>query len=292
MSLTQSQPAAAPGAGPVSYDRVSVPLDGSSFPEAAVAPARSLAAVLGAELHLFGVAMEQVEADAMAARMQAVGGPGATWETRIDWDVPSQILAVARERRTLICMASHGRGRLGEALVGSVARHVVTRTIEPVVLVGPDLDPRRRIAEGPVLACVDGGPVSEGILPIAAAWARRLGTGLEIVTVAEPVPSSGPGRHPHRSHGPGEPETYVDGLVRVWQGKGAGVPVTGTVLYDPISAAEGLAAHVAESPASVVAVTTHARAGLARTFLGSQATAIVRTSRVPVLVAPVHDDNH
>ncbi len=59
------------------------------------------------------------------------------------------------------------------------------------------------------------------------------------------------------------------------------------VVYDPISPADGIRTYLDQHPAGLVAVTTHARTGLARAVFGSQAASIVRVSPVPVLTVPL-----
>lgn len=46
--------------------------------------------------------------------------------------------AAKAERADIVVMATHGRGGLGRALLGSVADHVVRHTACPVLLVRPD----------------------------------------------------------------------------------------------------------------------------------------------------------
>jgi nucleotide-binding universal stress UspA family protein len=80
-------------------------------------------------------------------------------------------------------------------------------------------------------------------------------------------------------------ETYIDELVQRWFGHG--VDVDGQVIADPISPASGVQAHLAQRPAGLVAVSTHARSGLQRIRFGASAATIVRASVAPGLVVPV-----
>lgn len=51
---------------------------------------------------------------------------------------------------------------------------------EPVILVGPWLEPAPTIDGGSVLACVDSSPASERVVAPAAAWqSSSVGTGYE-----------------------------------------------------------------------------------------------------------------
>lgn len=273
--------------GPLVVTDVLVPLSSSPASEAAIAPGAELANRFGARLSLVTVGIEQAEAEAMARRVARLSETvPAVLDTYVDWDVPKGILAVAAEHPApLVCMASAAHGRIGEALLGSYATEVVAETPDPVILVGPDLDPRRGLGHGPVYACVDGSAGAEQVLPVAARWAAALGTGLRVVTVAEPTGAGLDDRPVHRTIGPdGDPQAYVDGLAEAW--KGAGTDVAGLVIWDPIGPAQGLATWLEDHLCGLVAVTTHARTGLRRAVFGSHSTSILRHSPVPVLVVP------
>jgi nucleotide-binding universal stress UspA family protein len=272
---------------PVTFARVVVPLDGSAFAQLALWPARALSPRFGAELRLLGVGVDDADAEALAWRLDPLAKEiGATFETPVGRDVPATILDVVAEReRTLLCLASHGRGRLSGAALGSVANGVLAAADQPVMLVGPQLEPQRSLTEGPVLACVDGSSASEALIPVAASWATALGVPLGITTVAEPMPQPLDDRPYRRLHGPTtNAQAYVDGLATAWEGRAPSIiPVA---LYDPLGPAEGLSQYLEQAAAGLLVVNTHARTGLSGAILGSQVTAIVSISPVPVLVAP------
>lgn len=195
--------------------------------------------------------------------------------------------SAAEDGLTLLCMASHGRGGLPRAILGSVARGVVAGAAAPVVVVGPNHDAHRKPDCGPVLACVDGSPPSEAVIPVAASWAEALGVPLGIVTVAEPLMRPLDQRPYHRLHGPDiDAGTYVERLAEPWRAR---VPdVAAIALYDPLGPADGLSVHLRTGTAGLLAVNTRIRAGAAN-LLGSRAAAIVRMSPVPVLVVARHE---
>ncbi len=132
------------GLGSDAFANVIVPLGASASGELALAPALELARLLGARLVLLSVGVEEAEATEMARRLTILArGFGGTVETRVDYDVAGAILAVTRENDpALVCMASHGRGRLGYAVCprvafGSVASAVVRSSPVPVLAVAP-----------------------------------------------------------------------------------------------------------------------------------------------------------
>lgn len=276
----------------LSYERVLVPLDGSQFARAAMWSARALAERLGAELHTVSVAGSDDEVDELrhhAADALGVAPDDPRVHVRTDDDVASAIARCADDLHPcVICMSTHGRGRLAGAIMGSVARSLLADARAPLVVVG-------RLQSGSVaplsvprlVACVDGSAPSERLAETAGRWADALDMSLTLLTVAEPMPAPvRTGAKWHRRHGPDED---ADDYVRRLQARHATVArqVDAAVHYDPISPAEGVRDFLQERPAGLLAVTTHARSGLGRLALGADAAAIVSQSTVPVLVVPL-----
>jgi nucleotide-binding universal stress UspA family protein len=250
-------------------------------------------------VHLVSVASTQDEADRCHQQFDDVAGvvPGASREVvmadqraGVD-EIARAILQSATGSGGVVCMASHGRGR-GAGILGSVATEITARTRHPVVIIGPAFAPRTWQIDAPLVACVDGAPPSELVLPVAVEWADALGISLCVVTVAEPIPTPLAGRPWRRMHGPDEDaDAYMAGLLE--RHTSDRVRIDSAVVYDPVSVARGLVDHLATRPASMIAVTTHARRGVPRVVLGSSAAAIVREAPVPVLsIALPHDDSH
>ena len=288
--MQTTQASSPPGTGDrLAFRRVLVPMDGSPLAESALTPARALARAFGANLELLAIGSDSAEAGELGRSLETLGAQaGASATTRVDREVAAAILRTAAEEDgTLLCLASHGRGGLPRAILGSVARAVVAGAGAPVVLAGPRYNPDRKLDDGPVLACVDGSPASEEVIPLAASWATALGVPLGIVTVAEPVPRPLDQRPYHRLHGPDmDAQVYVDRLAARWRDlAGDVVPVA---LYDPLSAADGLSMYLRAKTAGLLTVNTRPRSGAANLF-GSRAAAIVRMSPVPVLVEARHD---
>ena len=289
--------------GAVRYRHVLVPLDGSRFAAAALRTAQALAARFGAELHAVSVAEHDDEVDVMRSAAAAALGPSAGPEqvhVVVGDDAAAAIAATATDLGSaLICMSTHGRGRIAGAVVGSVARSLLQATREPIVVVGPFADrPSPFVESAPpvplsvrrLVACVDGAPASESVLPVAGGWADALGMSLTIVTVAEPSPPPlRPDAAWHRRHGPDEDaDAYAARLGEKWKDVAADVDTK--VVYDPISPADGVRTYLDQHPAGMVAVTTHARTGLRRVLLGADAANIVHASTAPTLVVPLTRD--
>jgi nucleotide-binding universal stress UspA family protein len=296
MESTMIQPvqrAAAP-----MYRTILVPLDGSDLAAGAIATARALARRFDAAIHTIGVAAIDVEIDELrshAAKALGVPVDDPSVHVVVGDDVAGAIRArAARLESCLVCLSTHGLGRVEGAMLGSVARDVLEQGHEPVVAVGP------RVAlgdHGPVpsplldvdhlVACVDGTPDSEGVIPVAAAWAAALRMRLTIVTVAEPSPP--PLRSEaawRRHHGPDmDADEYARRLAERWAQAAPGLRAR--AVYDPIGPADGMRDDLAREPAGLIAVASHLRTGLQRVVLGAAAADIVRVSSAPALVVPL-----
>jgi nucleotide-binding universal stress UspA family protein len=261
--------------------------------------ARALAERLGADLHTISVAGADDDADRLRALASAMlGVDGGDRVLVMTGGDPAE--AIARRAEELgpcvVCLTTHGRGRLRGAVVGSVARSVLQRSPAPMIALGPMADnpgwsPRPRSWPEPlsvprIVACVDGSDASEQVLPAAVVWGRALGMSLTILTVVEDAPPPvRPEFHGSRYGARVDAEDYIQELVQQWRG---GLPeVDGEVIRDPIGPASGVRAHLDRRPAGLVAVTTHARSGVRRVLLGAEAANIVRASVAPCLVTPV-----
>ena len=270
----------------VEVDRVLVPLDGSERADVAVPVARVVAERLGVPLTLVTVVEPGEDEASSASHLRAVAAEtGATWRLLDGRNVAACIRGAAGGLPDrVVCMASHGRGR-SAALLGSVASVVAAGARGPLLVVGPNVSASHQLT-GDVVACVDGSKSSERVLPVAADWATALGLGLEIVTVAEPVPQAvTPGAPYHRSHGPSlVAEDYLDQVAAPLRERG--VAVGTTAIYDPVSVVGGLADHFEGRPPALIATMTHARTGFARLALGSVAASIVHELPAPVLLVP------
>jgi nucleotide-binding universal stress UspA family protein len=279
---------------------VLVPLDGSEFALQAMPTARALADRLGSDVHTISVA----GTDEHAGHLRAL----ASGALDVDMDDDRVVVvsnaepadAIERRARELdpcvVCLTTHGRGRLRGAFIGSVARSLVQRSSDPIVALGPMADnpgwsPRPRRWPEPlsvprIVACVDGTDTSEQVLPLAASWAKALEMSLTILTViADEPPPIRPPRNEGRYGAHGDAETYIEQLVQEW--RTSLLDTDGDVVRGPTGLANAIRAHLDQRPAGLVAVTTHARSGMQRVLFGAAAASIVHASVAPCLVAPV-----
>jgi nucleotide-binding universal stress UspA family protein len=134
------------------YQRILVPLDGSTLAEGVLSHVQALAKSLGAELVLLRVAFTHVfpgydptqaqvtavqEAEdyvsGLAKRLQE---EGARVEAKVRYGDPVEEILdhVVWDHIDLIAMATHGRTGLSRVVMGSVAEHVLRRTSVPMLL--------------------------------------------------------------------------------------------------------------------------------------------------------------
>lgn len=280
------------------YRIILVPLDGSQFAAGALPTARALAGRFGATVHTVTVTDSDGELDRRRSDAAAVLGTDAD-DPRIHVEIDADVAGAVHRRAAaldacLVCLSTHGRGRVAGTLVGSTARDIIERGGQPVVVAGPfvvDPDAEDHTATPPLevdhlVACVDGTSASEGGLAVAATWAHALGMKLTLVTVAEPSPPpvriGAPWR---RHHGPNEDaDEYLRRLGERWAPESPGLDTF--VVYDPVSPAAGMKDYLASHPAGLVAVTSRLPDRLAHLALGSGAAEIVHASTAPALVVP------
>ena len=177
----------------------------------------------------------------------------------------------------VLCMATHGWGAIRTSVLGSVGEDVVRTLGAPFLLVGPHAAADRGSTlefTGPVVIGHDGSPAADAVLPAALEWARALETGILVVNAFHPLDVES-ACAPHRGHR----------ACRRQAGAG-GVNTGVRVVRSSFPAGEILEA-AREVSASIIAMSTHGRTGLAQP-LGSTTAAVLQSSRCPVLVTRPH----
>ncbi|MEX2236712.1 MAG: universal stress protein [Dehalococcoidia bacterium] len=256
------------------YDRVLTPLDGSTLAETALPLARLIATRAGIAIKLIRALEGRAEAEAAVTHLRGIAESlGADYElTTPDESVADWILEQV-DARTLLVMATHGRSGVGELIAGSVAMSLVRESYLPVLLVGPGVT-APLTAPNTVVVALDGGPFAEEILPFAASFARWLGAEVQLVQALRGNQGdSGP---------PGDVlETgYVMRKARELR-NATGVSASYEILHGgPVSA---LTLYMAGRTDAILAMTTHARVGVAANVFGSVTAGCLRNSGVPVL---------
>ena len=301
---------------PGPFGLVVVPLDGSPWAEHALPCAAAVVRATGARLRLVLVhqlppapgdreslklytALEVAVRKAQRTYLREVAS-----RLRQAWGI--QVAAVSPEGppgptllryldelgADLVVMATHGRGALGRALLGSVADHVVRTARVPVLLVRPPADeapPASGWTAHEILVPLDGSRTAETALEPAADLARALGARLTLIQVIVPIasvtdpPLPFPSGYDERltELRRREAEDYLESVADRLRAEGLEVAACAVVG----GTAAGTLVDLAQPGRSdLVVIASHGRTGLRRVALGSVADKLVRAGEVPILV--------
>lgn len=207
---------------------------------------------------------------------------------------------VAHRAVSLVVMATHGRGGLSRAWLGSVADRLVRHVQVPVLLVRPELG--RPVAGDEaafrhVLVPLDGSELARQALESALGLGAPGTSEYILLTVVEPPELTTPSvmMAVAASKAGSTAETLADiaalrqsvaeqyvGLVgNQLRRRGVAVHTHVIVHRQP---ARGILDYAVESGADLIALATHGLGGLARLLVGSVADKVIRGASVPVLV--------
>ena len=292
------------------YRRILVPLDGTPEAEAALAPARTLAIALSAEVVLISVvptggpslkALESPDLrqahDYLAGVAPRVGLTQAEDQVAVvvsEGSPAETIVAEAKAREAdVIVMATHGRRGLERLVMGSVAERVLSTSPVPIVLIRPGAPRMQRLKL--IVVPVDGSPESLVGVGSAAQLARAAHAAIVLLRVVEPLPlwlydptlglNTGPLIDPRWDEGRRESaERDVRNLAASLAN--SGLEVGGEAVLGEV--ASEIAEYADQQAADLIVMATHARSGPARALLGSVADEVVRRARQPVLLVNRH----
>lgn len=296
-------------------NRILVPLDGTPLAETALQPAVMLAERFEAEVILLVRSTENwpkqepFPADDLLAVFQArdyltaaakqLSDAGLTVHTKITVDDPASDIGAEADyhQADLIVMATHGRMGLDALLHPSVTWRVLRQTSAPIltwkVAEQPDKAPDPvwlprflQDATSPILVPLDGSLLAEQALPLALAFAQRLGNPLLLVRAAE---------QPYIA---GSAIDYAQVLSRTQEWSrteassylerkrlelaGDNLPITiNSHLGDAFSVIRD---EVQSHQAGLVVMASHGRSGLGRFLLGSVARSLLSQLEVPILL--------
>jgi nucleotide-binding universal stress UspA family protein len=251
-----------------------VPVDGSDAAEQALQVAQTLAEHFGScDIVAMAAARDDNEQvlraylDGLVAR---VGAGRISTDLVENADAADAIVHAADSASdTIVCMATHSRGRLAAPFLGSVANDVLRRVTVPVILVGPHCEPTWWHDQPRVVACWCGEP-SNPILVPARELTETLGGELWVESVFHPLDTH-MAENPHAEFEPALEQVGPDIDVHL-------LPLRSDY-------PAGAIVHSARDiPATLLAMTTHARTGIARVALGSVTMQVVHNSPCPVLV--------
>jgi nucleotide-binding universal stress UspA family protein len=265
-----------------------VPVDGSDKDARALTVAADLAGLADASVLVVRVrdpradpAPDAARSDmlqTMRADAEVLGlrvARGLTCEVLDGPDVPDVLLRRADAvNATALVMATRAPQAVDRAIHGSVADQVVRTGTRPVVLVPPRADHMAgrdvRLRRG--LVPVDGSDMSLSVMDHVLAFPNVRELDLVLLQVVPPEPG----------HEAAEKaERVLTGLAERVRERG---PTAEVRVVEAGNPAEVIVDAVRQDLVDFIAMTTRGAGGIARTMLGSVATAVVRASEVPVLV--------
>jgi len=288
---------------PVAFNRLLVPLDGSSFAEQALPLAQALGLAHDSQLTLLSVRQGAGDRRGLPAIQGGLNGDLSEYEyylgqvaARLKSDgvinggvriqplvvegrVADQITAVAAEQGAdALVMSTHGRSRVSRMLLGSVSSEVLQQSTRPLLLVQPgQMAEPRPLAFSKLMVALDGSSEAELVLPYARALAARFGSEIILLSVPDDLQAESQ---------LGNLQRYLEDVAGVLTSSGLSVRsmMTGS---DP---AHTIVEMARANDVDLVMLTTHGRGVRARLLFGSVADTVVRHYRRPIFMVPVRAD--
>lgn len=269
------------------YDRLLVPLDGTSVAAQALDAADRLARHWGSKVQVITLLHDVDEAVHLDERIReqvARLDHGDDVEIRpLSYSVAEDIAATFDEvENTLVVMNTDARGRMA-ALTGNVAEEVMRHIRRPMVLLGPDVELPSDWPDGPLLTCTDGSDFAESISALAIQWCNSLDLEPMLVTVVDlsKVPAG------ISLAGESNSVARLAGSM----GRTSDRPINYDVLHGD-DAAKSVVDYANHHTTAMIAMATHGRSGVQRAIFGSVTMAVVRGAHCPVLVNRPPVDTH
>jgi len=285
--------------------RVIVPLDGSKFAEDALATALTL--VDSGRLDLV-TAIEGAppfsvpEYDALAQdwAMRYLEGvmerlpPSITAQPHVLVGVPTKEIAafIDESEADLVVMATHGRGPVTRAWLGSMADYLIRTSTVPLLLMHLEKEDEPSYqaeahAFKKVLIPLDGSELAESAIDGAR---DILGPGIEVTLirivqypyhfVSPYLPDTIQGNQELFRQATTQAKDYLTETAWKLRERVADVDTEVTVSEHP---AHAIVDHAEADDFDCIAMATHGRSGIRRLALGSVADKVIRTSEIPVL---------
>lgn len=287
-----------------------VPLDGSGFAETALPAALTMAKAWDAEIeavtvhepiptlehHLWDEASRQWTEgylkDVVTRVEQATGAHLAS--ATLNGAVADSLQHHAQERLAdLVVMASHGRGPLTRAWLGSVADTFVRHATTPVLIVRPEEGRTPDLSEvvcfNHVLIPLDGSEESRVVLESALDLGRACECRYTLLRVYRFGEEFAAAYLPHTVQlnaqvlAEGRDKALADIEAQAEELTARGIQAESRLVVDS-SPAAGILRAAEELDVDLIAMATHGRAGIARMLLGSVTDKVLRGAHTPILV--------
>jgi nucleotide-binding universal stress UspA family protein len=260
------------------FDKIFVCLDGSPLAERVLPLASAVAKATGAAIVLLRVVKNRGEMSAEESYMRdRANRTGAQIRFLLSDDLPAAIIEeIAKNPQAMPVMTTHGRTAWAEALLGSVALQVIRGCKRPVLLHRPLADhPEAPTKIATLVAALDGSKFSEKIIPSAVELAKAFAARLLLVqAVAQQGPIG-------QVQGDVLESSYLHAKADEIRKKYA-IGADWDVLHG--DAGDAICRYVNGMQDTLLAMTSHARAGLEKAVFGSVAASCIRHAGVPILL--------
>ncbi len=294
------QPSAVREPRPVGFDRVLVPLDGTTSGELALSIAQAVCLANQGELTLVsveetggsprllhnlsveddglngGIGEREAYLSQVADRLRNIG-LDVNYEVR-SGPVADRIDEMARGiNADLVAMSTRGPYGIERFLIGNVAQKIVEVSDTPLLLLRPSGEWRSRWSRFKrLLVPLDGSDFAERVLPYTRALAGLFDSKILLLSVpddSEPIDFTG------------RMQAYLEEKVRelCQAGYDADAIITGN------GAARTIVQVSEDERIDLVMLATHGRGGGERLMVGSVADRVVKQAATPVLLVPVHE---
>jgi nucleotide-binding universal stress UspA family protein len=295
------------------FQRLLVPLDGSSLAEAILPAAKSLGRRLGARVTLLHAVepsapatihgdthlLNASDARAYLARITQQfqhAGVAVDWHVDVveSGNVPKTIFAHTAELKAdLVMLTSHGESGLRGIVFGSIAQQVLQSGKVPVFMVRPE-NAHTDFAPKTILVPLDSSELYEPALYLAAELARYYDASLHLVVVVPTMSTLSPARAATGLLLPSSTKAMLDlarnGAVEYLQKKIDELRARGVIVSAEVERG-ATAAKILEAAqragVDLFVMATHGRAGLDAFWEGSVAPQILSHAKAPVLLLRV-----
>lgn len=261
------------------FDRILVPLDGTTVATGALDAAEKLADRWGAEIEVLTLLRwgdESFQLDETVTRQAERIEHERSIDIRpVSYSVADDIAAEFDVvENTVVVMSTMARGR-SAGIISNVAEDVMRHIRKPMLLLGPNDEITDNWPAGPLCVCTDGSDFAESIIPFSAAWAESLDLEPVVLTVIDPS------KVPAGISQVAETNAAVHVARQMEEMLGTGVNYDALHGHDVAKAIVDYAEH---NDASMIALATHGRSGVDRVRYGSVAMGVIRQATCPVLI--------
>lgn len=274
-------------------ERIVVPIDGTELSKKILEPVKRIIDVHDTEIVLVSVvplrgnppapdneaaASARAEHERLAA---ALGERGLRARGEVlAGDPATEIVELAaRQRASLIALATHGRSGVARLIRGSTAEMILRSTRTPVLLANPKAVEAAPSRSHRILVPIDGSERTGLVLPLVREIASHEGAEVVVQYVLELPEAFTP------THAPtvlAAKQAEARAIVEPFRKQLGDLRSRGEI--DRGSPVAAILDRAEREKADLVVLATHGRSGAARWALGSVAEEVVRHGRCPVLV--------